>query len=59
MHVLHYRLLAPGMKLADCCGNHVEAAPAAGYLEQINGSVEHGCGLLDIALTDMGEGQIT
>jgi hypothetical protein len=58
VHVLHNRLLAPGAKLANCCRNHVEAAPAAGYLEQINGPVEHGCGLLDIALTDMGDGQI-
>jgi hypothetical protein len=58
MHVLYNRLLAPGMKFADGCGNHVEAAPAAGYLEQVNGPVEHGCGLVDIALADMGKGQI-
>jgi hypothetical protein len=40
MHVLHNWLVAPGAKLADGCGNHVEAAPAAGDLEQVNCSVE-------------------
>jgi hypothetical protein len=39
MHVLHNRLLAPRMELADGCRNHVEAAPAEGYLEQVNGPV--------------------
>ena len=58
MHVLHNRLVAPGAKLADCCGNHVEAAPAAGYLEQVNCPVEHGCCLFDVALADVREGQI-
>ena len=27
MYVLHNRLVAPGVKLTDCCGNHIEAAP--------------------------------
>jgi hypothetical protein len=58
MHVLHNRLVAPRVKLADGCGDHVEAAPAARHLEQVNGPVEHGCGLLDVALADVGEGQI-
>ena len=58
MHVLHYRLLAPGAEFADSCDNYIEAAPAAGYLEQVNGPVKHGCGLFDIALADMGEGQV-
>jgi len=58
MHVLHYRLVAPRAKLADGGGDHVEAAVAAGYLEQVNGPVEHGCRLVDVALADMGEGQI-
>jgi hypothetical protein len=58
MHVLHNRLVAPGAKLADCCRNHVQAAPAAGDLEQVNGPMKHGCGLLDVALTDVSEGQI-
>jgi hypothetical protein len=58
MHVLHSRLVAPGTELADGCRYHVEAASAAGYLEQVNGPVEHGCGLFDVALADVGEGQI-
>jgi hypothetical protein len=58
MHVLHSRLVPPGAKLADCCGNHVEAAPAAGDLKQVNCPVEHGCGLLNVALADVREGQI-
>ena len=58
MHVLDNWLVAPGAKLADCCGNHVEAASAAGYLEQVNGPVEHGCGLVDVASVDVREGQI-
>ena len=48
MHVLHNRLLAPGVELADGCRNHVQAAPAAGHLEQVNCPVEHGCCLVDI-----------
>ena len=48
MHFLDNRLVAPGAKLADGCGNHVEAAPAAGHLEQVNGPEEHGCGLFDV-----------
>jgi hypothetical protein len=40
MHVLHNRLLAPGMEFAVGCGNHVETTAAAGYLEQVNGPVE-------------------
>jgi hypothetical protein len=59
MHVLHYRLLAPGMELADCCGDHVEAAAATGYLEQVDCAVEHGCGLVDVALADVRESQIS
>jgi hypothetical protein len=58
MHVLHNQLLAPGVELADGCRNHVQAAPAARYLEQVNGPVEHGCGLVDVALADVREGQI-
>src|SRR4029453_16629618 len=58
MHVLDNRLVAPGMELADGCGNHVEAAPAAGDLDQVNGPMEHGCGLVDVALADMGKGQV-
>ena len=58
VHVLHNRLVAPGVKLTDGCGNHVEAAPAARYLEQVNGPVEHGGGLVEVALADVGEGQI-
>jgi hypothetical protein len=46
------------VKLADCCGNHIEAAPAARYLKQVNGSVEHGCCLFDVALADVSEGQV-
>ena len=56
MHVLHNRLLVPGAELADCRRNHVEAAPASGYLEQVNGPVEHGCGLFDVALADVRNG---
>ena len=56
MHVLDNWLLAPGAEFADGCRNHVKAAPAAGDLEQVNGPVEHGCCLVDVALTDMGEG---
>jgi hypothetical protein len=33
VHVLHNRFVAPGAELADCCGHHIQAAPAAGYLE--------------------------
>src|SRR5829696_6882331 len=58
MHVLHNRLVPPGAKLADCSGDHVEAAPAAGDLEQVNGPMEHGCCLFDVALADVREGQI-
>jgi hypothetical protein len=58
MHVLDNWLVAPGAKLADGSGHHVEAAPAAGDLEQISGPMKHGCGLLDVALADMGEGEI-
>ena len=58
MHVLHHRLLAPGAKLADGCRDHDEAASAAGDLEQVNCPVEHGCGLFDVVLVDVGEGQI-
>ena len=50
--------MAPGVKLADGCGNHVEAAPAARYLEQVNGPVEHGGGLVEVVLADVREGQI-
>ena len=57
MHVLRNRLVAPGAELADGCRNHVEAAPAAGYLEQVDCPVEHGCCLLDVALADVREGQ--
>ena len=31
----------------------------AGYLEQVNCPVEHGCCLVDVALADMREGQIS
>ena len=58
MHVLGNRLVAPGAKLADGCRDHVEAASAAGDLEQVNGPVEHGCCLFDVALADVGEGQV-
>jgi hypothetical protein len=58
MHVLHHRLVAPGAKLADCCRHHVEATSAAGDLEQVNCPMQRGCGLFDVALADMGEGQI-
>ena len=58
MHVLHNQLVAPEVKLADGCGNHIEAASTAGYLEQVNGPVEHGCGLVDVALADVREGKI-
>ena len=58
MHVLDNRLLAPGAKLADGCRNHVEVASTAGDLEQVNGPMKHSCGLLDVALADMGEGQV-
>ena len=58
MHVLYNRLVAPGAKLADGCRNQVEAAPAAGDLEQVNCPVEHGCGLFDLVLVNVGEGQI-
>jgi hypothetical protein len=51
--------VAPGAKLADGCGHHVQAASAAGDLEQVNGPVEHGCCLLDVALVDVGEGQVS
>ena len=58
MHVLDNRLVAPGAKLADGSGHHVEAAAAAGHLEQVNGPVEHSCCLFDLALADVREGQI-
>ena len=58
MHVLHSRLVLPGAKLADCSGNYVQAAPAAGDLEQVDCPVEHGCCLLDVALADVREGQV-
>ena len=58
MHVLDNRLVAPGAKLADGSVDHVEAAAAAGYLEQVNGPVEHSCCLFDVALADVREGQI-
>jgi hypothetical protein len=58
MYVLHNRLVSPGVELAGCCRDHVEAAPAARHLEQVNGPVKHGCRLLDVALADVGEGQI-
>ena len=58
MHVLHNRLVAPGVKLADCCRDHVQAAPAAGDLEQVNCPVEHGCCLVHVALAEVREGQI-
>ena len=56
MHVLHNWVVAPGVELADCCGNHVDATAAAGYLEQVDCPVEHGCGLVDVALAGMGKG---
>ena len=58
MHVLDSLLLAPGAELADGCRYHVEAAPATGYLKQVNCSVEHSCRLFDVALMDVREGQI-
>jgi hypothetical protein len=58
MHVLGNWLLAPGAQFADGCRNHVQATPAAGYLKQVNGPVEHGCCLVDIALADIREGQV-
>ena len=58
MHVLDNRLVAPGAKLADGSGHHVEAAAAAGYLEQVKGPVEHSCCLFDVALADVREGQV-
>jgi hypothetical protein len=58
VHVLGNRLLAPRAQFADGCRHHVEAAPAAGYLEQVNGPVEHGCCLFDIALANVRKGQI-
>jgi hypothetical protein len=58
MHVLDNRLVAPGAKLADGSGHHVEAASAAGDLEQLNCSVEDCCCMSDVALADMGEGEI-
>ena len=58
VHVLHNRLVAPGAKLADGRGDHVEAASAAGDLEHVNCSVEDCCCLSDVALADMGEGEI-
>jgi hypothetical protein len=36
MHVLHNRLVAPGPEFADCCRNHIQAAPAPGDLQQVN-----------------------
>jgi hypothetical protein len=58
IHVLRKRLVAPGAELADRCRNHVQAAPTAGYLEQVDCPVKHGCCLLDVTLTDMREGQV-
>ena len=58
MHVLGNWLLAPGMELAGCCGNHIQATAAAGYFEQVDCPVEHGCCLLDVTLTDVHEGQV-
>ena len=58
MHVLDSLLLAPGAEPADGCRYDVEAAPAAGDLDQVNGPMEHGCGLVDVALADMGKGQV-
>jgi hypothetical protein len=46
------------VELANCCGDHVEAAPAAGDLEQVNGPVEDGCCLFDVMLTEVREGQV-
>ena len=59
MHVLDSLLLVPGAELADGCRYHVEAAPATGYLKQVNCSVEHSCRLFDVALMDVREGQIS
>jgi hypothetical protein len=53
MHVLHSRLVAPGSELADCCGNHVQTAPAVGDFQQVNCPVEHCCCLSDVALADV------
>jgi hypothetical protein len=58
VHVLGNWLLAPGAQVADCGRNYVEAASAAGDLEQVNCPVEHGCGLFDLALVDVREGQV-
>ena len=58
MHVLRNGLLAPGAEFADGYGDHVEAAPAAGDLEQVNCSVEHCSGLFDVVLADVREGQV-
>ena len=58
MDVLGNWLLAPGAEFADGGRNHVQAAPAAGYLEQVNCPVEHGCCLVDVALADVREGQV-
>jgi len=47
------------MRSRTCCGNHVDATAAAGHLDQVDCPVEHGCGLVDVALAGMGKGQIT
>jgi hypothetical protein len=51
-------LLAPRAQLADYRRNHVEATPAAGYLQQVKCPVEDGCCLFDLALVDVREGQV-
>jgi hypothetical protein len=58
VHVLHRRLVAPGAEFPDGREDHVQATPTAGYLQQIDRPMQHrGC-VLDVALSDVGEGQV-
>jgi hypothetical protein len=56
---LYGRLVAPRTEFPDGREDDVEATPAAGYLQQIDRPMKHRRCVLDVALSDAGEGQVS
>src|SRR6266542_4474319 len=58
VQVLRKWLVAPWAELTDRRERHVQPAPTAGYLQQVDRSVEHCDCLVNVALPDVREDQV-
>jgi hypothetical protein len=58
VHVLGNRLVAPLAQRTDSREDHVQATSTAGELHQVNRPVEHGRGVLHVALADMSQSEV-